>query len=193
MAAGLVMAIANATLKTALDLDPAPERVAALLNRAIYRIGNTRAFMSIFYALLDPETGVLSYVSAGHPFPFIRREDGRIEELGRGGLPLGMRENLRPETGMAELQPGDLLVFYTDGLAEAVDPASSAFSYERIADLLRTGGAPWSIHDRILAAFDSHIGDEPLRDDLTLLVMSRLPPVPKAEMVAKIAALVAAE
>ena len=83
MAAGLVMAIANTTLKTALDLDPAPERVAALLNRAIYRIGTRRTFMSIFYAVLDPVTGNLRYVCVGHPFPFVRREDGRIEELGR--------------------------------------------------------------------------------------------------------------
>jgi len=194
MAAGLVMAIANATLKTALDLDPAPERVAALLNRAIYRIGNKRTFMSIFYGVLDPATGSLSFVSAGHPFPFVRRQDGRIEELGCGGLPLGMRENLPLETGTAELQPGDLLVLYTDGLAEAVDAFGRSFSYEGIAELLREDGAPWSIHDRILASFDRHIGDEPLRDDLTLLVMSRLPPVPPlAEMVAKIAAAVASE
>src|SRR5215210_7650460 len=193
MAAGLVMAIANATLKTALDLDPAPEQVAALLNRAIYRIGNKRTFMSIFYGVLDPGTGSLDFVCAGHPFPFVRRQDGQVEELGCGGLPLGMRETLPLVTGTAELQPGDLLVFYTDGLAEAVDASGRSFSYERIAGLLRDGGAPWSIHDRILADFDHHIGDEPLRDDLTLLVMSRLPPVPMAEMVAKIAAVVAAE
>lgn len=193
MAAGLVMAIANATLKTALDLDPAPERVAALLNRAIWRIGTKRAFMSIFYAVLDPGTGSLEFIGAGHPFPFVRRQDGRIEELGRGGLPLGMRESLSLESRTIELQPGDLLVFYTDGLAEAVDSSGDSFGYDRVARLLEDGGAPWSIHDRILAAFDSHIGGEPLRDDLTLMVMSRLPPVPMAEMVAKIAAIVAAE
>jgi hypothetical protein len=180
MAAGLVMAIANATLKTALDLDPAPEQVAALLNRAICRIGTKRTFMSIFYAVLDPATGSLEYVCAGHPFPFVRRQDGRIEELGCGGLPLGMRENLPLEARTVELQPGDVLAFYTDGLAEAVDASGEAFGYSRIARLLGDGGAPWSIHDRILALFDHHIGGEPLRDDLTLLVMSRLPPVPGA-------------
>ena len=178
MASGLVMAIANATLKTALDLDPAPERVAALLNRAICRIGTKRTFMSIFYAVLDPATGSLQYVCVGHPFPFVRRQDGRIEELGSGGLPLGMRENLPLEPRTIELQPGDLLAFYTDGLAEAVDSSGTSFGYDRIASLLAEGGAPWSVHDRILAVFDQHIGGEPLRDDLTLMVMSRLPPVP---------------
>jgi hypothetical protein len=182
MAAGLVMAIANATLKTALDLDPAPERVAALLNRAICRIGTRRTFMSIFYAVLDPATGSLQYVCAGHPFPFIRRQDGQIEELGRGGIPLGMRENLPLESRTVELQPGDLLAFYTDGLAEAVDSSGSAFGYDMISRLLAEGGAPWSVHDRILAFFDHHIGGEPLRDDLTLMVMSRLPPVPGGQV-----------
>lgn len=187
MAAGLVMAIANATLKTALDLDPSPERVAALLNRAICRIGTKRTFMSIFYAVLDPVTGAMEYFCAGHPFPLVRRKDGRIEELGCGGLPLGMRERLVLKSQTVELQPGDLLVFYTDGLAEAIDASGSAFSYDRIAELLQEGGAPWSVHDRTLAAFDRHIGDEPLRDDLTLMVTSRLPPVP-ADLVARMAA-----
>jgi len=180
MAAGLVMAIANATLKTALDLDPSPERVAALLNRAIGRIGTKRTFMSVFYALLDPATGSMEYVCVGHPFPFIRRQDGRIEELGCGGLPLGMRESLPLESRTIDLQPGDLLAFYTDGLAEAVDASGRAFGYDMIARLLADGGAPWSVHDRILAFFDQHIGGEPLRDDLTLMVISRLPPVPAA-------------
>src|SRR5262245_45518563 len=87
MAAGLVMAIANATLKTALDLDPSPERVLALLNRTLCRTGTKRTFMSVFYAVLTPETGELEYVCAGHPFPLLRRA-GAVEELGCGGFPL---------------------------------------------------------------------------------------------------------
>ncbi len=94
MAAGLVMAIANATLKTALDLDPSPHRVLTLLNRTLCRTGNKRTFMSVFYALLDPQTGDMDFVCAGHPFPLLRRADGTVEELGCGGLPLGMREPL---------------------------------------------------------------------------------------------------
>jgi sigma-B regulation protein RsbU (phosphoserine phosphatase) len=178
MGAGLVMAIANATLKTALDLDPSPERVVALLNRTIWRIGTKRTFMSIFYAVLTPETGEMEYACAGHPFPLVRRADGRIEELGCGGLPLGIRETLPVNAATVQLHPGDLLVFYTDGLAEAVDAHGHAFSYERIAALLQEGGGPQTVHDHILATFDRHMVDEPLRDDLTLMVLARLPPLP---------------
>lgn len=173
MASGLVMAIANATLKTALDLDPDPRRVIALLNRTLCRTGTRRTFMTVFYALLDPATGELASICAGHPFPVLRRASGEVVELGRGGLPLGVREDLAPEPQATVLAPGDMLVLYTDGLAEAIDRGLEAFGYARIADLARSAGTPQQLHDRILAAFDAHVGDEPLRDDLTLLVLAR--------------------
>ncbi|HEY8020489.1 MAG TPA: PP2C family protein-serine/threonine phosphatase [Thermoanaerobaculia bacterium] len=176
MAAGLVMAIANAVLKTALDLDPAPAAVAALLNRTLCRTGTRRTFLSLFYALLDPATGRLEYIGAGHPFPLLLRRDGTIEELGKGGLPLGLRQPLAPATGEATLAPGDILVLFTDGLVEATDPQGErAFGFERLSALVRPGGSPQTIHDRVLAAFDAHVGGEPLRDDLTLVVIGREP------------------
>lgn len=179
MAAGLVMAIANATLKTALDLDPTPERVIRLLNRTLCRTGTNRTFMTVFYALLDPATGEMEYVCAGHPFPLLRRADGTVEELGCGSLPLGMREPLEICAESVVLEPGDLLLLYTDGLAEALDTqGKEAFGYPRITALTRAGGSPHAVHERILRAFDSHVGNEPIRDDLTLLVAARLPPIP---------------
>jgi phosphoserine phosphatase RsbU/P len=176
MAAGLVMAIANATLETALDLDPEPPSVLRLLNRTLCRTGNRRTFLSLFYALLDPATGRLDSVCAGHPFPFLRRADGTVEELGCGGLPLGIHEPVEPATSTTVLAPGDVLVFYTDGLVEATDPErQEAFGYERLQALVAEGGGPQDLHDRILAAFDAHVGGEPLLDDLTLVVMTRRP------------------
>lgn len=177
MAAGLVMAIANATLKTALDIDPSPERVAALLNRTLCRTGDRRTFLSAFYAVLTPETGYLEYFCAGHPFPLLRRVDGKVEELGCGGLPMGIRDPLPTAAMTATLKPGDLLLLYTDGLVEAVDPQMrDAFGFERLTALLEIGGGPSQVvHDEILKDFQRHVGPEPLRDDLTLLVIGRLP------------------
>jgi sigma-B regulation protein RsbU (phosphoserine phosphatase) len=173
MASGLVMAIANATLKTAMDLDPDPRYVLKLLNRTLFRTGSRRTFMTVFYALLTPATGELVAISAGHPYPLLRRANGRMEELGTPGLPLGVRPDLAPEPQTTTMAPGDMLLLYTDGLAEAVDRQTEAFSYQRIAALTEIGGTPQAVHDRILTAFDSHVGDEPLRDDLTLLVIAR--------------------
>jgi hypothetical protein len=182
MAAGLVMAIANATLKTALDLDPSPERVLALLNRTLCRTGTKRTFMSVFYGVLTPETGELEYVCAGHPFPLLRRANGALEELGCGGFPLGLREPLEVVRRKVNLEPGDLLVLYTDGLPEAVDAeGKAAFGYERIQAALKPGGSPQSVHDGILRSFDRHVGEEPIRDDLTVVVIARLPPLPRLQ------------
>lgn len=181
MAAGLVMAIANATLKTALDLDPACEAVAAMLNRTLCRTGDRRTYMTLFYGLLEPATGRLTYACAGHPFPLLRRAGGEVVELGHGGLPLGLRDPLPVACEEVELGPEDLLLLYSDGLPEALSTDGRAFGFERLAELLAPGGTPQEVHDRILAAFDRHTAGEPLRDDLTLVAVSReprLPPLP---------------
>lgn len=177
MAAGLVMAIADATMATALELDPEPAAVAELLNRALVRIGGRRAFMSVFYGLLDPATGRLDWVCAGHPFPLLRRRDGRVEELGEGGLPLGMRTDLTPPTGSTTIEPGELLVLYTDGIAEAIDGDGRAFGYVRLAEGVAAGGGARTVHDRLLSSFEHHQGfGQRLTDDVTLVTLERLDP-----------------
>jgi sigma-B regulation protein RsbU (phosphoserine phosphatase) len=173
MAAGLVMAIANATFRTALDLDPSPERVIALLNRTLFRTGTTRTFMSVFYALLEPASGKLEAICAGHPFPLLWRAHGEMVEIGSGSLPLGIREPLPISSQTVTIEPGDLLLLFTDGLPEAVGTNGEAFGYPRIAALARAGGTPQAVHDRVFAAFTQHLGDGPLLDDLTLLVIGR--------------------
>lgn len=174
IAAGLLMAISNATLKTALDVDPEPEAVASLLNSALYRTGDRRAFMTLFYALLEPLSGNLTFVCAGHPFPLLRKAGGQIQELGTGTLPLGLRRGVDLQAQSAVLEEGDLLVLFTDGLPEAVSgPDGDAFGFQKIKQLLAAVGSPARVHDRILLDFDQHIGHEPLTDDLTLVVISK--------------------
>ena len=160
-------------MKTALDLDPSPLRVIAVLNRTLFRTGTKRTFMSVFYALLDPRSGRLEAVCAGHPYPLLRRANGEVVEVGSGSLPLGIREPLPVAAQTVALAPGDLLLLFTDGLPEAVGTNGEAFGYPRIAELARPGGTPQAVHDRVLAAFAQHVGGEPLLDDLTLLVIAR--------------------
>jgi sigma-B regulation protein RsbU (phosphoserine phosphatase) len=174
MAAGLLMATANAALKLATEVDPAPERVAALLNRVLVRTGDRRAFMSLFYGLLTPATGHLEYVCVGHPFPLLRRVSGEIEELGRGSLPLGLRDDLESKAATVTLNPGDLLLLYSDGLPEAVNSAGEAFGYDALHQLLRVEGQPQAIHDRMVRALTTHLAGEPLKDDVSVVVVARV-------------------
>jgi sigma-B regulation protein RsbU (phosphoserine phosphatase) len=183
IAAGLLMAISNATIQTALELDPEPRAVASLLNGTLYRTGDRRAFMTLFYALLDPKSGQLDYVCAGHPFPLLRRNSGEILELGAGALPLGLHKAVDPVQSSVVLEPGDLLLLFTDGLPESIggDQAKS-FGFDRLQDLVDQAGSAQTIHDRVMTAFDRHIGDEPITDDVTTVVLKRLsdepPPLP---------------
>ncbi|MGB6361464.1 MAG: PP2C family protein-serine/threonine phosphatase, partial [Thermoanaerobaculia bacterium] len=119
MAAGLLMAIANATLKLASDLESSPVAIATLVNRALFQTGGRRAFMTLFLGLLSPDDGRFEYACAGHPYPLVRRADGEIRELGSSSLPLGLRHDLELTSQVVTLEPGDLLLLYTDGIPEA--------------------------------------------------------------------------
>jgi sigma-B regulation protein RsbU (phosphoserine phosphatase) len=173
MAAGLVMAIANATLKLALDIDPAPAKVVAMLNRALWRTGTRRNFMSLFYGILDSTSGKMEFVCAGHPFPLLRHARSTVVELGEGGFPLGLRESVDVPTRAVELQHGDLLVIYSDGLPEARNAAGEPFGYQRVAAEVERGGEASEVHARLLASLDRFRGAEPLVDDVSVVVVSR--------------------
>lgn len=174
IAAGLLMAIAHASLRSAIDLHPEPARVLAFLNRVLCRTGDRRAFMTLFYALLDPTIQRVEYACAGHPFPVLRRASGEVAELElEGSLPLGMHADSPIRTGAFDFAPGDALTLFTDGLPEAVGADDTAFGFPRLENLLAAAGTPRALHDRILTAFDRHLGDRPLADDLTLLVVGR--------------------
>ena len=173
IAAGLLMAIANAALQLAIDLDPDPEAVANLMNKTLYRTGGSRAFMTIFYSVLDPKSGMLDYVSIGHPYPLLRRASGEIEELGSGCLPLGVRESIscRPQT--TDLRDGDLLVMYTDGIPETVAESGDDFGFDRLREVVADGGPPVSVHDRMITTVERFAGDSPTLDDRSLVVVGR--------------------
>jgi serine phosphatase RsbU (regulator of sigma subunit) len=174
MAAGLLMAISDTTLHIALETDPSPLAVAAMLNRTLTRTGGTRAFMSLFYGLLDPDSGHLDYVCAGHPFALLRQADGGLKRLGIGSYPLGLRDGLKLEAETAEIAIGDLLVLYTDGIPEAVDKNGESFGYERFEQAVQAGATAQEVHDRVLAELTRFQGEEPLLDDCSLVVMRRM-------------------
>lgn len=175
IAAGLLMAIANATLKTALEVDPAPDKVARLLNATLYRTGDRRAFMSLFYALLEPSTGAIDYVCAGHPFPLLRRRNGSVVELGDGALPLGMRSKLPLSVHRERIEPGETLLLFTDGLPEALNAREQAFGFAGLQHLVSSATGAAQLHGEVLEEFGRHVGNREVIDDVTLLAISRSP------------------
>ena len=179
IAAGLLMAIASSALKLAIDLDPSPASVAGFVNRALCRSGGNRSFMTMFYGLLDPQTGRMDYVSVGHPYPMLRRANGDVLELGEGGLPLGIREHLESPIGWVEVERGDQLLLFTDGIAETIDPTGADFGYDRIRRALALSGSTTAIHDRIVRDMMNFQGDAVAHDDRSLVVISRAAALPE--------------
>ena len=173
IAAGLLMAIANSALKLGFDAEPDPVAAAQLVNRALCRTGGRRAFMTLFCGVLDPRSGRLQYVCAGHPFPLLRQANGEITELGTGALPLGIRMELALDRHEAVVGPGDILLLYTDGVVETLEPGGESYGFDRLREGLAPGGASQAIHDRVLRELDRFRGDEPVYDDCSLVVIGR--------------------
>jgi len=140
--------------------------------------------------LLDPATGRIDYVIAGHPYPMLRRSDGEIVELGEGGIPLGIREELSSPTGEVTIEPGDQLLLYTDGIAETLDPSGDDYGYDRLRRALEIGGSATAIHNRIVREMVSFQGEASAHDDRSLMVVTRsvpLPPLPGSDSDAPLA------
>jgi len=185
--AGLLMTITSVSLGAALETNPSPEAVLDSVNRILCRTGGSRAFLTLFYAVLDPQKGTLEWSNAGHPYPLLRRVNGEVLELGRGSLPLGLRRKGSWESQKTELNPGDLLVLFSDGFPEARGKGGD-FGFERLRYEVQSSGSPEYLHAKLWHCLESHLGEEPLRDDATLVILGRdplspahlpsLPPVP---------------
>lgn len=162
--------VLSALDKQALD----PLEVASRLN-AIWCQGHDRhLFLTMAYGTFHPKTGQFQFVRAGHPPAFLRRADGRVERLQPRGIGVGLsasrfRDAL--ELCQGQLEPGDRLIFFTDGLSEAQAPDDAFYGEDRLEALLgRPMEDPQAI---ILADVVAFTSGRPLADDLTLLVFTR--------------------
>jgi phosphoserine phosphatase RsbU/P len=173
--AALLMALLLAALRTLVEERLAPSTLVARLNVQICRHSPASRFITLVYAVYDPGTGQLRYVNAGQNPPLIRRRDGRFERLAGTGIALGLFE--QSDYGEAEtvLEPGDSLVFYSDGITEAEDPAGQPFEETGLELVLeRHAHIPASaITGEVLAAVEAHARRSRFTDDLTILVLKR--------------------
>jgi sigma-B regulation protein RsbU (phosphoserine phosphatase) len=143
-------------------------------NRHFFSRRQRSHFLTVFGGAGRPDLGVFRFVNGGH-LPALRRRDGAIDWLGRdddAGIPLGILREHRWHNVDADLRAGDLLVIYTDGIAEARDRAGRMFGNERIAELVGTGSdAPDQVLARIREALFEHQDSDTGVDDQTLLVL----------------------
>jgi phosphoserine phosphatase RsbU/P len=143
-----------------------------------YLSENTPAnrFVTLFIAELDPTTGNLTYINAGHNPPLIGRANGTVEQLESGGLPLGLMSFAEYETGNASLQPGDVLFIYSDGVSEANNINEDEFGMDRLIKVVSANvGRPASgIRDRVESSLSEFTGSAPQNDDVTMVIVKRI-------------------
>jgi sigma-B regulation protein RsbU (phosphoserine phosphatase) len=130
--AALMMASARAILRTTSARGCSPKEVLERANQLIAVDNRARLFLSAFYATLDPNSGHLIYANGGHERPYwLRASNGECQELTGRGVLLGAFQNIDLEQREIQIDPGDLLVFYTDGITEARGPSGEMFEEER--------------------------------------------------------------
>jgi phosphoserine phosphatase RsbU/P len=173
--AALLMALLLAVLRTLADEGLTPPALVERLNIQISRHSPASRFITLFFGVYSPATGALTYVNAGQNPPLLRRRDGRYERLGATGVALGMFEGSTFEAVDTRVEPGDLLVLYSDGITEAEDPQGIPFEEVGLEKVLERelAATPADIGTRVLEAVETHARNSRFNDDLTLLVLKR--------------------
>ena len=175
--AALYMALSCPLIRTyAAECPTQPEKVLNAVNRRILNDTHSCHFVTTFYGILDPDTGALVYCNAGHWPPFIiSPHTKRVQRLSRTAAALGLFEGGNFEQGDVQLDSGDVLVLYTDGITEAQNEQGLFLGEERLLESVRTklGRPVGEIQDAILADVQNFAGDAPQSDDIALIVLLR--------------------
>lgn len=133
-------------------------------------------FVTLFIAELDPATGKLRYINAGHNPPLIGRSTGMIEQLSSGGFPLGILPSAEFEVGETQLGNGEVLIVYSDGVSEANNLQEEEFGLDRLTEVVRRNlsSSAAGIRDRVESALSSFTQTAPANDDITLVIVKRV-------------------
>ncbi len=176
MPAALFMALTRTLMRAAAREKMSPAAALAHVNDLLVPDAQHGMFVTIFYAVLSLETGELVYANAGHNPPLLLRSRTReLERLTKGGMALGVLGGTQLEERAVSLDPGDCVVFYTDGITEAFSPEGDMYGEGRLQEtvLAAAAGSARMILDAIDGSVVAFSGNAPLSDDRTLMVLRR--------------------
>lgn len=177
--AALFMALSRTIIRTTALNSRGPAAALMRANDLILKDSPSDMFLTACYATLDLDTGRLIYANAGHNRPlWYHAADGSVTELDLGGIILGVFERIQLREARLDLAPGDLLLFYTDGITEAVNEEGEMFGEERLQAVIpavcrRCAGGAAEIVDAVTAALAQFTGGLEAMDDVTCVVVRR--------------------
>ncbi len=174
--AAMLMATFQASLRTLSTSGVALAELVAGVNR--YACSNSQGgvrFTTAFFAELDPATGDVVYINAGHNVPILRKTSGVVERLEAGGIPVGIFAESSYQVGTTRLDRSDWLVIFTDGIVEAVNGKDEEYGEPELMRVVdrQSGSAPAELLRSLLGELDKYVGNIPQHDDMTCLLLKR--------------------
>ncbi|MCX6133088.1 MAG: PAS domain S-box protein [Ignavibacteriales bacterium] len=176
LAASLVMANLQATIRGLALFDPDPKDCLERANKLLFRSTDSRTFVSLFYGILDTRRHTLSYASAGQDMPMLFSSGMKPTLLKTRGIALGIKEDVTYAKEEISILPGDRILIYTDGISEAMNEKMEEFGKEKLQALVQRaqGERSAALIDNIIAAVSAHVRSASQSDDMTIVLVQRL-------------------
>ncbi|HQR37910.1 MAG TPA: SpoIIE family protein phosphatase [Blastocatellia bacterium] len=173
--AALIMATFRAALRTQVRNDFAIGQIIRKVNYLLWESTADSQFVTAVYGVLDTTSGRFTYTNAGHNPPLLVGIDGSITELNRGGPALGVFDKADYEEAVVDIEVGDVLVLYTDGVIEAADSTGREFGVRRLQQTVTVAKemSAFKVTRAIMDATRAFSGTEAFTDDFTLAVIKR--------------------
>jgi phosphoserine phosphatase RsbU/P len=175
--AALIVSTLHASLHAYIDGASNLADLVRRLNIIVHENTEAERFITLFMAVLDPDDGTLTYVNAGHNFPFLlRTQQSSIHPLTSTGLPLGMFNTAEFQQEVVKLDQSDYLVMYTDGVTEAMNSSMDEYGESRLRQvMIGSSDKPAAgLLGGIVSDVERFVAGEPQSDDLTMLVLKRV-------------------
>jgi sigma-B regulation protein RsbU (phosphoserine phosphatase) len=173
--AALLVSTVHAAVHLSIDEAKTIVELVERIHRHLRRYAATRKFLTLFFGVIEPDSGILRYVSAGHNPALLVSASGELERLDSTGVPVGMLPNASWREETRTMHPGDLLAVYTDGLTEAVDGSDEEFGLERLERAIEKGRdlPAKRLCDEVLLKVADFARGMAQYDDQTLLLLRR--------------------
>jgi sigma-B regulation protein RsbU (phosphoserine phosphatase) len=178
MGAALLMALSRTLIRTyAIEFPNHPEHLLQVTNQRILTDIDAGLFVTLFYGVLDPSSGKLTYSNAGHPPPYIITPGGNptMTTLSGSGMPLGVSDEANWQQGSLEISSGDMLLLYTDGVLDTQNPRGEFLGDEGMLKIIKNqvGFSARVVQDSLLSGVFNFAGTGPQVDDITLMILIR--------------------
>ena len=174
MPAALLMACTQATVRGQTLVESSAARCIERSNKLLYQITDSDKFVTLFFALLDPDCRRLHYTNAGHNPPILL-SDKQAQPLDVGGPVLSILASIPYQEAQLDLHSGDLLVIYSDGFSEAMNRRFEEFGEERLLEVVTAArdleSSPEEVIERSFEAVRQHSGGAPQTDDMTMVAL----------------------